>query len=229
MSKTKIILVRHCEARGNVDRVFQGHWNGDITDNGIIQLEHLSLRMRDFPFDYLYSSPLRRTVATARACNTYYHKPIHIIQNVIEINGGEWEGKKFASFPQDFPEAARYWAQEPWNFVAPGGESMQSVYNRMRDTVSMLARRHQGKRICIVSHGCAIRNFLCFAKGWELDRIDQVDWCDNTGISVAEFDEDFNISLLLENDSAHLPSERATLAKQSWWKKENKAYLNFRD
>lgn len=227
MKKTTIILVRHCEARGNVDRVFQGHWNGSITDNGKKQLEHLSLRMRDFPFDYLYSSPLSRAVATACACNTEYHKPIHILNGVIEINGGDWEGKQFASFPKEYPESARLWMQEPWKFTAPNGESMAAVYERMRDSLTMLAHRHQGQTVCVTSHGCAIRNALCYAKGWDLKHIDQVNWCDNTGISVIAIDNDDRPSLILENDSSHIPSERATLAKQSWWKPDNKMKLNF--
>lgn len=229
MSKTTVILVRHCEARGNIDRVFQGHFNGKITDNGKMQLSCLSERMKELPFDYLYSSPLSRAVSTAKACNFYYHLPIHIINGVIEINGGEWEGKKFASFPVEYPEHAINWVKEPWNFIAPGGESMREVYERMRDTILMLAHRHKGQRICVVSHGCAIRNFLCYAKGWPLENISQINWCDNTAVSVIEFDSAYNPSLLLENDSSHLSDEHTTLGKQSWWKKDNKDYLNFND
>lgn len=227
MQKTTIILVRHCEAQGNIDRVFQGHLNGKTTENGQAQLGYLAKRMKEFPFDYLYSSPLSRAVETARACNTLYHKPIHIIKGVIEIFGGEWEGKKFASFPTEFPEEARRWNSEPWGFVAPNGESMEELYCRMRDTITSIAKRHPGKRVCVASHGCAIRSFLCFAKGWELGQLAQVGWCDNTGISLIEFDEDFVPTLVFENDSAHLSDEHSTLAKQSWWKQQSADLSNF--
>lgn len=227
MDKTTVILVRHCEAQGNIDRIFQGHWNGKITENGKTQLEHLAKRMQQHPFHHLYSSPLSRTVSTARACNMYYGLPIHIINDVIEINGGDWEGKEFASFPEIFPNEAKLWVEKPWDFVAPGGESMQSVYDRMRDTVLMLVRRHQGERICVVSHGCAIRNFLCYAKGWDLTHINEIQWCDNTAISIVEFDHSFHPQLVQLNDSSHLPYEKATLMKQSWWKKENLDSLRF--
>ena len=224
---TKIILVRHCEAQGNFERIFQGHWNGNITDNGKIQLSKLAEKMKDYPFDYLYSSPLIRAVKTAKACNIYHNKPIGIIRNLIEINGGDWEGKKWADFPALFPNESKLWTLEPHSFTAPNGESMIDVYDRISKTIDMLAKRHEGKTICIASHGCAIRNYLCYAKGWNIDKLNDVEWCDNTGISVIEYDDDFVARLIVENDNSHIPSDLSTLAKQSWWKKENRDKIIF--
>ena len=56
---TRIILVRHCEAAGNLNRRFQGHTDAEVTENGKKQLELLALRMRNVKIDYLYSSPLK--------------------------------------------------------------------------------------------------------------------------------------------------------------------------
>lgn len=227
MSKTTIILVRHCEAEGNSLRIFQGHWNGKITKNGKTQLGYLSEKMRDYPFDFLYSSPLSRAVSTAKACNKAYNLPIFINNNLIEINGGKWEGKRWDSFPNDFNKEITYWTYEPHKFVAPDGESMTDVYKRMSETITLIAKKHQGKRICIASHGCSIRNFLCFAKGLNVSFLNDVEWCDNTGICVIEYDEEFNPSIVVENDSSHIPKDVSTFQSQSWWKKENKDKMIF--
>ena len=64
---TRIILVRHCEAAGNLNRRFQGHTDAEVTENGKKQLELLALRMRNVKIDYLYSSPLKRAVSEAYA------------------------------------------------------------------------------------------------------------------------------------------------------------------
>ena len=50
---TRIILVRHCEAAGNLNRRFQGHTDAEVTENGKKQLELLALRMRNVKIDYL--------------------------------------------------------------------------------------------------------------------------------------------------------------------------------
>ena len=62
MSATRFIVVRHCEAQGNIRRVFNGITDGDITENGARQLDLLAARMAEKRFDEIYSSPLRRSV-----------------------------------------------------------------------------------------------------------------------------------------------------------------------
>ena len=59
MSTTRFIVVRHCEAQGNIRRVFNGITDGDITENGAHQLDLLAARMAGEHFDVIYSSPLR--------------------------------------------------------------------------------------------------------------------------------------------------------------------------
>ena len=48
---TRIILIRHCEAEGNIKRVFQGHTDADISENGRKQLDLLRLRCRNMQID----------------------------------------------------------------------------------------------------------------------------------------------------------------------------------
>ena len=91
---TKIILVRHCEAQGNHERVFQGATDCDITERGERQLEALSERFRTVEFDALYSSPLLRARRTAEAVNRHHGLPMAIEPGLREINAGHWEGKK---------------------------------------------------------------------------------------------------------------------------------------
>lgn len=76
MILTTIYLVRHCEAMGNINRIFQGHTDEEISDNGRLQLEKLAERFRDIHLDALYSSPLKRAYRTAEAVNRYHQLPI---------------------------------------------------------------------------------------------------------------------------------------------------------
>ena len=60
-------MVRHCEAEGNVKRIFQGISDLDITELGAKQLKYLEKRFENIPLDKIYSSPLIRTQKTAAA------------------------------------------------------------------------------------------------------------------------------------------------------------------
>ena len=146
---TKLIIVRHCEAAGNKDRTFQGHTDSEISDKGKIQLDLLSVRCRNMHIDALYSSPLKRAYATAEAVNRFHHLPIQIEPGLIEINGGEWEGEKWADLPDLYPEQAHNWNCAPWDFKTEKGESMRQVYDRVWEAVCRIVKANPGKTVCI--------------------------------------------------------------------------------
>lgn len=224
---TKVIVIRHCEAEGNIKRVFQGHINAAISENGQKQLDLLRLRCRNMPIDVIYTSPLQRAYATAEAVNSFRQVPVHICDDLIEINGGVWEGKKWADLPALYPEDARIWNMEPHKFAPENGEPMRHVYERMKRAVTEIVLQNQGKQICITSHGCAIRNLLCWAMGKPIEELNTVDWCDNTAISMLEFDEQLHPKVTLANDGSHMDHETSTFSKQTWWKPENRTKATF--
>ena len=171
--------------------MFQGHYDG-AGEMGWRQLDQLAEYCRDFPLEAVYSSPLTRAVETAKAVNRYHGLPLQLRDELIEINGGDWEGKPWDCFPVDYPEQNRNWEQFPWLFEAPNGETMKQVYDRIVKAVLEIVRENLGKTVAIVSHGCAIRNFLTFAKGLPVEGISQVGWCDNTAISKITFDAELH-------------------------------------
>ena len=52
---TEIFLIRHTQAEGNLYRMMQGHWDGDITPMGSRQIDALAERFRNVPVDAVYS------------------------------------------------------------------------------------------------------------------------------------------------------------------------------
>jgi broad specificity phosphatase PhoE len=214
---TRVYLIRHAEAHGNIGRVFQGHSDGDVSENGIKQLQRLSERCRSLNFDAIYSSPLQRAYKTAQAANLHHGLPIITLDSLKEINGGHWEGKLFKELPVLFPDEHDIWENEPWNFNVQGGESMQEVFERIWGAVQGIVISHPNQSVCVVSHGCAIRNFLCRAYAKELCELNTIDWCDNTAISIIDFDENLKAQVVLANDASHLDKETSTINKQEWW------------
>ncbi len=224
---TRIVLIRHCEAEGNLNRVFQGHTDSEISENGRRQLDRLAERCRTLPFDAVYTSPLRRAQLTARAAARHHEMPLRVEEGLMEINGGVWEGRAWKSLPDLYPEEARRWNLAPWAFHPDGGESMRAVYDRIWNAVTGIVRAHGGQTICVVSHGCAIRNFLCRAHGKPIEALNEIAWCDNTAVSLIDFDETLTPRVVLENDLSHLSEELSTLKKQRWWQPDARAAMVF--
>jgi broad specificity phosphatase PhoE len=205
---TTVYLIRHCQATGNVRRLFQGSSDTDITDEGKEQLRFLSERFRSIPIDIICSSDLQRAMLTAAAVNTYHRKAIVPTPLLREIHGGDWEGADVTAFPDRYPEESRLWENEPQAFKAPGGESMADVYNRVKNALTQIVTDCDGKTVAVVSHGCAIRNMLCLIKYGGIRRLNDVEWSKNTGVSCAEYDGGvWNVHYM--NDISHLPEDKS--------------------
>lgn len=215
-------LIRHAEAEGNWRRLFQGHLNGAVSEKGERQLDLLAARFEAVQLDALYSSPLIRAVQTAEAVNRHARLPVVLRDELMEIHGGAFEGLPFSELPILFPDQFTLWEENPCAFTAPEGETMRAVFARMRDAIDRITRENAGKTIAVVSHGCAIRNYQCYASGWEIEELNYVPWCDNTAVSCIEYDAQFAPHICYLSDSTHLPQDASTLATQDWWQKTPK-------
>lgn len=216
---TTVYLVRHAEAEGNINRVFQGRTDCGVTENGYKQLESLAERFKGERLDCVYSSPLKRTIETAKAVNYYHNLEIIKVDGLMEINGGLFEGEKWEELPTLFPKAYDLWTNYHYKFEIEQGESMQEVFDRMKSSVLQIVSDNKDKTIAIVSHGCAIRNFLCFANKMNFEELNNVEWSENTGVCKLTFDDELNPEIIYQNDASHLKKDNLTIAYQNWWTK----------
>lgn len=215
---TTVYLVRHAEALGNINQTFQGRTDLGITENGYRQLDSLAERFKNIPLEVIYSSPMIRTIETAKAVNRHHNLDIIELDGIIEINGGPFEGVSWAELPEKFPKAYDLWANKHYAFEIEGGESMKAVYDRMKAAITDIVRSNLGKTIAVISHGCAIRNFLCYADSIPFEELDSIGWSENTAVCKLQF-EVIKPKVIYKNDATHLSGADATLAHQSWWKK----------
>lgn len=223
---TKIYLVRHAEAMGNVEEFFQGQTDCELSEKGKKQLELLAERFRDIPIEAIYSSPLKRTIDTAEAVNKYHNLPIIRDEGLIEINGGVWEGKPWADLPKLYPVEHDLWQNKMQDFYVADGERMTEVFERVKNAVDKIAAENDGRTIAVVSHGCALRNFLCYAMGKPISALKDVGWSDNTAVSLVEYENGVP-KIIFKNSNDHLTGELSTLSKSKWSSLENVEYGTF--
>jgi broad specificity phosphatase PhoE len=218
---TRLFLIRHAQAQGNVERFFQGRVNTEISEIGRKQLEYLSERFKNEKIDIMYSSPFKRALQTADAVNKYQGLEIIKDDRIVEINGGDFEGKYWDEIDRLYPEQSYMWKNRLDSFNAPNGEKMIEVYERMRMAVTDLVTRNIGKTVAVVSHGCAIRNFLCYVEFGDLSKLIDAGWADNTSVSLLEYDdENQKFKIIYKNDSTHLPDDINIPTSAIWSKGE---------
>lgn len=217
---TKIFLIRHAEAEGNLYRIVQGQMDAAVTGRGERQIDALSERFRDVPLDALYSSDLRRTVTTASAITRYHELPLIKMPELREINLGECEGLSFGDLDHIDPVQMSYFNNDPMRWRAPGAETFAECTDRVYNALLRIAEENPGRTVAVVSHGMAIRSFLAKLLDVKSENIRTLPHGDNTAVSLVEY-ENGSFSVKYYNDNSHLPPELSTFSKQSWWKSEN--------
>ncbi len=217
---TKVYLIRHAESEGNALEFFQGNLDTPLTEKGEQQLEYLTERFRDIRLDAIYYSPYRRTELTAEAVNRHHHLKMIPEYDLRELNGGDWEGRRAADLPYDYPKEYRTWCRDMPHFEAPNGDTMQEVYDRMYRIMTQIAEENPGRTVAVVSHGCSLRNFLSFLGSGSIEGLPDVGWSDNTAVSCAEYDPESGWRLIFKNDSSHLPEALSTMRDSVWAKAE---------
>lgn len=146
----KITLVRHGETDFNKAGKIQGLSNNLLNDTGRRQCRDLRMRLSDQHFDFCYMSPLARTVETAMIL---IGDRVEMIpdKRLIERDMGDIEGNSRELYAVD----------KFWDYNLNSGdqniEKIQDIFERCRDFLDYVIKKHPGKDILIVSHGAPVR------------------------------------------------------------------------
>lgn len=204
---TNIYMVRHCEAMGNVKRLFQGSTDLDISETGEKQLEYLKRRFEEIKLDRVYTSPLIRSYKTALAIIGERNLKPEINDGLREMSGGIVEGKPFKEAFNAEPGLADAWDNHPQDFAPEGGEPMWHAYERIWNTVKRIAAENDGKTVACATHGGVMRCLHCRLLLGDINRLSEMGWSDNTAVTLLRFDKDNKVEVVFYNDSSHLPEE----------------------
>ncbi len=220
---TKIYLIRHAEAEGNVFRRMDGFYNSRITKLGEQQIAALRQRFEGVQIDAVYSSDLYRTCKTAEAIYVPRQLPLHKDARFREISFGSIEDRNFGWLEHFTPEMQRNFSKAPERWLADGAETFFTATDRFLAGLRDLAERHEGQTIAVFSHGGIT--------GWSMRRLygenNSVSSCDNTGVCLLRFENgEFTPEYLYDN--SHLSEAISTRARQRWWRGTDKFNLWFR-
>ena len=200
---TEIYLIRHVQAEGNRYRMMQGHWDGNVTDLGLQQIDALAERLRGEKIDAVYASDLYRTRMTASAVTRFHDLPLRTTDQLREIHVGRWETLFFGNVIHDEPELAYAFMHDQDKFSIEGGETYAQVGRRALAALEDIARSHPGQTVAVVSHGVTIRCLLARITGTDLRDREKLPMLLNTAVTVLRW-ENGAFSLSLFNDVSHL-------------------------
>ena len=214
---TKLYIIRHAEAEGNLYRRVQGHYDSTLTDLGQKQAKALAERFNGLKIDAIYSSDLVRAQATALALAAPRSLELLLRADLREVDMGRWEDRTWASLERHEPKQLSYFSADPARWDTGSNERFSALTNRMGKAVMKIAAAHPGQTLCVVTHGNAIRALLARLHSLPSERFSEIPHCDNTAVTLLEL-SDYGLSLRWMNDANHLGEELSTFARQNWWR-----------
>ena len=219
---TRIYLIRHAEAEGNLYRMAHGWHNGLITnDRGYRQIDALRRRFQDVDIDAVYASDLYRTQLTARAIWLPKALPLRLEPAFREIHMGVWEDRTWHELNVQYPEEMYRFNRRVDLFHVEGGETARQVLDRFLPALHRVGAAHDGGTAAVFSHGAALRIVLGTLQGVPLSDIGDTPHGDNTAVSLLTWDNG-ELRVEYRDDNSHLTAEGlSTFAKQSWWRSKN--------
>jgi len=171
-----VILARHGETEINVlnerRKIYYGRQESPLTEKGRGQARSLGCDMRERSIspDLLVSSPLQRTVETARLAmdELLCRPPMRLSEGLTARSLGMFEGKARDDIEREFP---RYVHDPRFNKFdadffqrAPGGENLSDVTERSWDAVTR-ARHACDGHVLMVTHATVVRCLMGKALG----------------------------------------------------------------
>lgn len=149
--KTIILLIRHGESEANVQKIFAGNTDAELTEKGLNQAKITAEYLKERNISAVYSSDLSRAFRTA--CETAALHGLKVIKDkrLREIYGRKMGGAERGGKASALPDAFRMWAKD-MELHIPGGESPKEVQARMLECILEIAKSHVGQTVCAASH-----------------------------------------------------------------------------
>jgi broad specificity phosphatase PhoE len=197
----RLILVRHGETVCNIEDIWHGWDDCELTEKGQAQATAVGGRLADEPVAAVYSSDIRRALQTARAiAGPHGLEPI-LEPALRERNAGALQGLRTSDVATHFPTIWEDRAADLWGWRPPGGETFREVLERAMGALERLRLDHGDQTVVAVSHMGVVRALISHLTGVPLERTYDTPF-PSTGVSIfVSYDGSFRPEIL--NDASH--------------------------
>lgn len=157
---TRLYLMRHGQVVNHHEFRYNGHFDVDITDAGVLQMERLSGFFSKERLSAVYSSDLQRAVKGAVIIGERLGlKPVKV-RALRELHLGRWEGLTRDEAAERYPEEAWFSFKDLATGKLKEGESLEELKKRVMPAIDGIIGKHAGGAVAVVAHGGVNRVIL---------------------------------------------------------------------
>ena len=201
-----IYFLRHGETTASRTGGYCGTLDPDLTPEGYQMAEDFADAYRSLPWVAVFSSPLRRAVATAKPLCEAAGIRMKLKEGLREIAYGQWEGKNPEAVNREFHDDYVRWLSDPgWN-APTGGERGIDIARRSSLVIEEIEQTCSAGNVLVVSHKATTRIMLCFLIGIDVGRFRDRISMPVSSISIVE--------MAAHGPLLHMIGDRAYLREQ---------------
>ncbi len=164
----KIYFLRHGETVYSKTGGFCGDLDPDLTAEGSQMAEQFAATYAKLPWNAVYVSPMKRTIATAKPLCDTLGIQMQLRDGLREIKYGKWEGQTVEFVREKYAQEYINWLTEPaWNAPNDGETSVQ-IASRASLIIAEIQEKYKDGNVLVVSHKATIRIILCSLLGIDL-------------------------------------------------------------
>jgi probable phosphomutase (TIGR03848 family) len=169
---TTFFLVRHGLTSHTGQRLSGWLPGIHLSDEGRTQVHAIAELLERIPLEAIYSSPIDRTMETARAIAERHNLEVEVTPAMGEVQYGKWTNRSFKAVAR-----TKLWATlQKWPSGAhfPDGETLRGVQARAVEEVERLRTEHPKKAVCCVSHADVIKLIAAHYLGVHIDLFQRI-------------------------------------------------------
>ena len=198
----ELYIIRHGETDFNRQGIVQGSGvNASLNENGRLQASKFFQQYKNIPFDYVYTSTLKRTQESVQH---FINQGItwRVRGELREIGWGIHEGKKATKeSAEQYKDLINKWKNGNLEAKLEEGESAASMVSRLNKFITEI-KNTDFNRALICSHGRTLRCLMCLLNNDDLREMENYHhW--NTSLYIVELKDDI-FKIRLRNDLTHL-------------------------
>jgi len=181
-------FLRHGQTQLSRENRFCGSGlDPELTSDGQAMAEAFAAAHRNAEWSAIYTSSLRRTIATAAPLCKALGMASKVCADLNEIGYGKWEGLTKADVDSNYHDDYLSWLADPAWHAPTGGERAVEIARRALQVLGEIERDYSDGNVLVVSHKATIRIMLCSLLGIDAGRFRDRLACPVGSLSIVEF------------------------------------------
>lgn len=146
-----IIMVR----AGSTELEDQGRISGSLdmplSGSGEKEAKSIADQLGNQQIDVIYSANCLAAQQTAKQLSNNGAIKVRVEESLTNLDHGLWHGKSLDELKETQPKLYKQWNENPESVCPPGGETIESVRNRIKNSLNKIRRKYRTGIVAIVA------------------------------------------------------------------------------